>query len=132
MKYFFIALTLFFTACSNNKNYIPATDGLNAAIEFISACQQGNFEKAAFYMLPTTKNKKLLQEAEQTYRKLPAEKRRQYREASLQEITLENISPTETIINYKNSYDKVGRKVKAIQQNNTWQIDFEYSFNPNL
>jgi hypothetical protein len=132
MKHFLIILTLLFTACSNNKNYVPATDALNAAVEFVSACQQGNFEKAAFYMLTNNNNKKLLQEAEQTYRKLPAEKRRQYREASLQEVTIENISATETIINYKNSYDKVGRKVKAIQQNNNWVIDFEYSFNPNL
>jgi hypothetical protein len=128
-----LLLTIFlFCSCSNPANYTPATDALDAAREFVVACQQGNFIKANFYMIANEKNKTLLQEAEQTFRQLPAAKRKQYSEASMQEVTIENITPTETIINYKNSYDKVGRKVKAILSNNIWQIDFTYTFNPNM
>ena len=134
MKYVLSLLVsvLLLGACNNTTIYTPATDALDAAREFVTACQQGNFIKANFYMIANEKNKNLLQEAEQTFRELPAAKRKQYSEASMQDVTIENITPTQTIINYKNSYDKVGRKVKAILTSNIWQIDFTYTFNPNM
>ena len=36
------------------------------------------------------------------------------------------------IINYKNSYDNTGRKVKVILSNNEWLVDFKYTFDGNL
>jgi hypothetical protein len=80
MKYalkFISSLFYCFWCCSNNTTiYTPATDALDAAREFVTACQQGNFIKANFYMIANEKNKTLLQEAEQTFRELPAAKRK--------------------------------------------------------
>lgn len=42
------------------------------------------------------------------------------------------LSDTVHIINYKNSYDNIGRKVKVIKRNEIWQVDFKYTFNGNL
>lgn len=133
MKYAFSLLfVLFFISCSNPKNYVPANDAFDAAREFVGACLKGDFDKASFYMLQDEQNKALLKEKEVKYRSTTASQQRQLGEASIQNITIEEIAPTETIVYYKNSYDNIGRKVKIILSNKIWLVDFKYSFNPNL
>lgn len=134
MKNIAITLLALFTciSCNTQKSYTPATDALDAAREFLGSCLAGNFDKASFYMVQDAKNIQLLKEAEQTYRAKTTNQRKQFGETSLQNITIEELSTTATIINYAYSFDKVGRKVKAIFVNNTWLIDFKYTFNPNL
>ena len=58
--------------------------------------------------------------------------KQEYNNASI--IVYENaaINDSTHIINYQNSYDKVGRKVKVVLKNDIWQVDFKYTFNPNL
>lgn len=133
MKYALSLLfVLFFIGCSNPKNYVPANDAFDAAREFVGACLKGDFDKASFYMLQDEQNKALLKEKEVKYRSTTASQQRQLGEASIQNITIEEITPTETIVYYKNSYDNIGRKVKIILSNKVWLVDFKYSFNPNL
>jgi hypothetical protein len=134
MKYVFglLGIALLLNACNNSKNYTPAKYAIVASSEFVQACLKGDFDKASFYMIQDEQNKNLLKEREVKYRSTTASQQRQLGEASLQNITIEEISPTETIVYYKNSYDNIGRKVKAIFTNNIWLVDFKYSFNPNL
>lgn len=133
MKFALSLLFLFLCiGCSNPKNYIPANDAFDAAREFVGACLKGDFERASFYMLQDEQNKGLLKEKEVKYRSTTASQQRQLGEASIQNITIEEITPNETIVYYKNSYDNIGRKVKIIFTNKTWLVDFKYSFNPNL
>ena len=42
------------------------------------------------------------------------------------------LNDTVHIINYHNSYDNIGRKVKVVKRNNIWLVDFKYTFNGNL
>ncbi len=123
---------LIFIGCSTQKNYPPAIDALDAAREFLGSCLTGDFEKASFYMVQDAKNIELLKQAEQSYRAKTTNQRKQFAETSLQNITIENLTTTATIINYAYSFDKVGRKVKATLVNNSWLVDFKYTFNPNL
>ena len=44
----------------------------------------------------------------------------------------ETIDDSTHIINYSNSYDKVARKVKVVNRNGNWLVDFKYTFNGNL
>jgi hypothetical protein len=134
MRYALVMLVtlICFTGCSTKKNYRPAADALDAAREFIGACLIGDFEKADAYMIQDASNKQFLKEAETTYRNRTANQQKQLGEASLQNITIEEVSTTATIINYKNSADNIAHKVKAVLNNNIWLIDFKYTFNPNL
>ncbi len=134
MKYAFYLFILLGTlnGCTSTKNYPPATDALDAAREFLGSCLKGDFEKAAAYMVTDESNKKLLKEAEETYRAKSANQQKQFSEASLQNISIEEVSTTTTIIYYTYSFDKVARKVKAVLNNNIWLVDFKYTFNPNL
>ncbi|MCZ2222410.1 MAG: DUF4878 domain-containing protein [Chitinophagales bacterium] len=131
MKFKLLCLLLIFTACSSQK-YPPASSAIEAASEFIDACKMGEFKKANFYMIQDEENSKLLKQAQTKFQSFDLEEKRQLASASLQNISIENISPTEVIVYYNNSSEKERRKVKAVLNNNQWLIDFKYSFNPNL
>ncbi len=131
-KAFFLLLMVVAMGCNTKKNYPPATDGLNAGIEFIGACLKGDFDKADFYMLQDEENKKLLNQAREKFSSFTKEQKKQLAEASLQKVNMENTSPTEMIIHYNNSYNNSGGKVKVVQKDNIWLVDFKYKFDPNL
>jgi hypothetical protein len=118
--------------CSNKKQYPPATDGLNAGLEFIGAILKGEFEKADFYMLQDERNKQLLEEARVKYASYSKDQKRQLREASLQNVEVENTTATEMILHYNNSFNNERNKLKVVQQGNSWLVDFKYKVNPNL
>ena len=115
-----------------NPEYKNADNALDAGREFIDACLKGDFVKASFYMIPDDKNKDCLAKIEKQYRDKDRDGRRQYREASINIVEIANPTEAVTIINYSNSYDKIAHKIKVIQQNNKWLVDFKYTFDPNL
>jgi hypothetical protein len=132
LQYIQLLILTVLISCNTSQNYPPAADALDAAREFVDACLKGDFEKANAYMLQDEKNKQLLKEEEEKFRAKTNSQQKQLAESSLQNISIEEVSATATIIYFKNSVDNVGRKVKVISVNNTWQVDFKYAFNPNL
>ena len=118
--------------CCNGKNYSKAENALDAGREFIDGCLKGDFSKVSFYMLDDPRNKELLQTQQRNYQAKNKEEKQQYRDASIIIIEDETINDSTHIINYQNSYDKIGRKVKVILQDNTWLVDFKYTFDGNL
>jgi hypothetical protein len=134
MKYFLFCFSLlFFLSCNNhNVEYKEANSALDAGREFIDACLKGDFVKADYYMLQDDENKKYLQKIEREYREKDRDGRGQYREASINIAEIDNPKEEITIINYSNSYDKIGHKLKIIEKSNKWLVDFKYTFNPNL
>jgi hypothetical protein len=119
-------------ACNNEKVYPKAEDALDAGREFIDGCLKGDFAKAAYYMIPDERNKNLLDTQQINYEKEPKSVKEEYNAASI--IINEDavLNDSTHIINYQNSYDKTGRKVKVILRNNSWQVDFKYTFDGNL
>ncbi len=105
---------------------------MDAAREFISACLQGDFKKAAFYMIGDDENQRRLSEIKRDYDTKSSEQKHQYYDASI--IINEDATLNDSIhvVNYANSYDKIARKVKVINRDNSWLIDFKYTFNGNL
>lgn len=133
MKNWWLLMVVCCLSCSSPKSYIKAENALDAGREFLDGCLKGEFNKANFYMLQDASNITYLEEAKKKYYQTPEHDRIQYQQASItiQEITelTENI----TIINYQNSYDKIGRKIKVVKaDNDAWLVDFKYTFSPNL
>lgn len=126
----FVIMTVF--ACGGSK-YEPASNALDAGREFIDGCLKGNFSKASFYMLPDATNQQQLAKLEQAYKSKGGKDKEQYKQASIMIGDIENLNDSVTIINYKNSYDKIARKLKIVRQpNDGWVVDFKYTFNGNL
>ncbi len=132
MKYLLFACVLFLGACKNSSSYSEPASALDAGREFIDASLKGDFVKANFYMLQDASNKQFLDKIETDYRQKDRDGREQYRQASINIGEITEITDKETIINYSNSYDKIAYKLKVVFSNNKWQVDFKYTFNPNL
>jgi len=132
MKYLLLAFIIVASACKSSTTYQDAGSALDAGREFIDASLKGDFVKAHFYMLQDAENKQFLDKIETDYRKKDRDGREQFRQASINIGEITDITDKETIINYSNSYDRIGRKIKVVYQNNKWVVDFKYTFNPNL
>lgn len=120
-----------FTSC-NIKKYTKAENPLDAGREFIDACLKGDFDKASYYMLQDDQNKSLLLQQKRNYDAKSEKEKDEYNNASIIIFEDATVNDSTHIINYQNSYDKVGRKVKVTEHNNTWVVDFKYTFNGNL
>ena len=124
MKTFLFFIAILFTACSgNHPNYHKAENALDAGREYMQSCLQGDFLKAAFYLVPSKKNSQLLKEAEKVYREKDKEGRQQFRLASINISEVTDINPTTTIIKFNNSYDKLPQTIQVVKKNDTWLVD---------
>lgn len=120
-------------ACGcNNNNYKDAVTALDGGREFIDGCLKGDFKKAAFYMISDSINNSDLLKIKRDYNAKSPEQKSEYATASIIINDDEAINDSTHIINYKNSYDKIARKVKLIKRNDKWLVDFKYTFNGNM
>ena len=133
VRQFICCLLVVLAICAcNNTNYPSATTALEGGREFIDACLKGDFKKASSYMIDDSTNSSELLKLKRDYNTKGQEEKHAYSTASIIIMEDATINDSTHIINYQNSYDKVGRKVKVVLKNDTWLVDFKYTFNPNL
>jgi hypothetical protein len=127
-----LVLILFSICGCTNSQYRPASTALEGGREFIDGCLKGDFRKASFYMIDDTINQAELLKIQRDYNSKSDEQKHAFATASI--IINEDAALNDTIhiINYKNSYDQFARKVKVVQRNGKWLVDFKYTFNGNL
>jgi hypothetical protein len=128
---FFCLVVLIVSSC-NVPNYQPATTALEGGREFIQAYLAGDFDKASFYMINDNINNSDLLKIKRDYDSKSADEKHSYATASIIINSDETINDSTHIINYANSYDKIAHKVKVINRNQQWLVDFKYTFNGNL
>ena len=118
-----ITAILLISCNGKEQNYRKADDALDAGREYINACLQGDFSKAAFYTLPNDKNSAVLKVLEKTYREKDKEGRQQFRTASININEVKELTDSSTQIIYSNSFDKQPHTLYVLKQKNTWLVD---------
>jgi hypothetical protein len=118
--------------CDSNKIYPKAEDALDAGREFIDGCLKGDFDKASFYMVNDSVNNNMMLNLKRKYKEKSDAQKKEYSGASITIFEDAVLDDSTHIINYQNSYDKVGHKVKVVFHNSTWLVDFKYTFDGNL
>ena len=118
-----ITAILLISCSGKDQYYRKADDALDAGREYINACLQGDFSKAAFYTLPNDKNKAVLKELEKNYREKDKEGRQQFRTASININEVKELTDSSTLIMFSNSFDKQPHTLYVLKQNNTWLVD---------
>jgi len=132
-SFLFCGLMLFCAACSNNPaNFAPAGNSLDAAREFIDGCLKGDFDKAQFYMQKDPENISNLEKMKASWEKKSKTDRKQYQQASIIIEEIDPLNDSTDIINYKNSFDRIARKVKVVKGPNGWMVDFKYTISGNI
>ena len=129
MRLFYLVVLIFTISCSTKPvALLPAENAFDAGREFIDANLKGDFQKAAFYMVADEQNKTVLTVTEKEYRQKDKEGRQELRTASINLEKVEDLSKTESLILYSNSFDKKPQKIKVIKTNQGWLVDYKFSF----
>lgn len=127
-------LILFLLSCNEQQEkYSPAENALDGGREFVDACLKGSFDKAKYYMIDDEANNGFLLKLKRDYNTQSKEEKQQYQQASININDVQEVDDSITIISYKNSFDKISRKIKVIKtKDKDWLVDFKYTFSGNL
>ena len=128
MKYIFIIAGIFFImqSCNTTTTERPTT-ALDTGNSFIRASLDGNFKDAKYLLLQDTTNIQLFSSYEEFYKKLPAEKKKNYKEASYNINKFSEINDSTALLNYSNSYMNQPLEIKLVYKNKEWQVDFKHT-----
>lgn len=98
---------------------------------FIRASLDGDFKTAEMLLLKDTLNMQYFQSYKQFYNKLAAEKKENYKNASYEINSYKDINDSSSLINYSNSYMNKPLDIRVQKINNTWLVDFKYTYGGN-
>lgn len=122
-RFVWIASLLLFSCAGEKKEYHKAENALDAGREYIQACLEGDFAKAAFYAIPDAANKQQLAVTEKTYREKDKEGRQQLRTASIIINEVKELSDSITLINYSYSFNKTADSLKIVKRGGDWLVN---------
>jgi hypothetical protein len=122
--------TLWAISC-NSSEEVDKSDPLISGRGFIEASLKGNYKVAEKYLLKDSTNMEYFQGLKDFNSKLDAETRRGYSDANI--IIDSSISKSDSvdIIYYSNSFKNKPSKIKLVEKNNEWLVDFKYTFTDN-
>jgi hypothetical protein len=133
-----ICIAIGFVGCQQNnkagdKNAVVENSGKMVALAFAEHSLKGNFDQAEKLMLRDSANEQAFDRFLMSYNGLPAEKKDNFKSASVIVNSYEVIKDDSlAIFNYKNSYTNQPIKLKMIKVNGQWQVDFKYTLDGNL
>ncbi len=127
MKYILLLTGIFFIIQSCNDNKSRPTTALDTGNNFIRASLDGNFKDAEYLLLQDTTNIQLFSRYEEFYKKLPAENKKNYKEASYNINKFTEVNDSTALLNYSNSYMNQPLEIKLVYKNNIWQVDFKHT-----
>lgn len=117
---------IFLAACSDDASYKKATDAQDAGREFIRASLDGDLKKASFYLLPDSVNNYLFRKWSNQYKQLSPDEKKQYRDAQIRPIRIENENDSTVNYTFTNSYkQKDTTVIKVVRINGEWLVDIK-------
>jgi len=133
MKNFLLFVTLIslLTSCNNEKKQRPTT-ALDTGRTFIKASLDGDFETASSLLLKDTQNNQLFTAYKEYYKRMPDDKKKNYKKADYIINKFTDVNDSTTIINYSNDYMNKPMEIKVVKVNNEWSVDFTYTYSGNL
>ena len=129
---FIVLIVALLVLHSCGSPYPKAENAFDAGREFIDASLKGDWDKAQFYMLRNEANDKELNKLKEEYRDKSNDQKQQYHNASIIVLEENTVSDSVHIINYKNSFDSIARKLKVMQTKDGWLVDLFYTFSGNM
>ena len=125
MKKLLVLFTLYFFSCSHPAEQ-PNT-AMDTGRSFIRATLDGDFKSAEPLLLKDEKNTELFESFKRIYERLPAEKKRSYKEASYTINEYKDVNDSVSLINYSNSFMKQPLDIKLVRSDKAWKVDFKYT-----
>ena len=127
-----IALCIIFLASCKEGKTIKPSSAMDTGTTFIRASLDGDFKSAEELLLKDTLNGQLFDSYKAMYERLPADKKKNYKDASYNINKYLELNDSVAIINYSNSFMKKPMEIKIVRSNKDWKIDFKYITSGNL
>jgi hypothetical protein len=130
MKYSLLIVTFFIfiaIGCGNSDS-VDKSDPLNSGRGFIEASLKGDYVKAKKYLLQDSTNIQYFEGLKEFNAKMDPVDRRGYSDANIIIDSSVAKSDSVDIIYYTNSYKNKPSKIKLVEKNNDWLVDFKYTF----
>jgi hypothetical protein len=128
----YMLLSIWMMGCNEPEGFKNPEDPLDAGREFVRAILDGNYQKAGLYINKDQEDKDLFTTYQQYMKKQPQKERLLLKSSSIIIHKSETINDSVTIINFSNSHSMKPMDIKVIREDNTWKIDFSYTFSGNL
>jgi len=128
--YFFL-FPLLLISCKTQKNERP-DNALDTGRDFIRASLNGDFKSSRPLVFEDSTNIQLFESYIDFYKKLPKDKKENYKNASYEINKLLEVDDSTTIINYSNSFMNKPMDIKLVKKNKIWWVDFKYTYSGNL
>jgi hypothetical protein len=122
-----ILCVLGLAACKDAEQ-VKSENAIDAARNFIQSALNGDFEKAATFMVDDSLNRQDLHLMERMSKNLTKEDRDKYREATIRIYETRQLSDSSSVIYYSNSYKNKKDSLKVVSQDGQWLVDFKYIF----
>lgn len=118
--------------CNQPEGFKQPEDPLDAGREFIQSILYGDFQKAALHINKDQEDQALFQLYQQYMKKQPQKERLLLKSSSIIIYSSKRVNDTVTLINFANSHSKKPMDLKVIREDNTWKVDFSYTFSETL
>lgn len=113
-------------ACQSAVTYKPAEDAQDAGRQFIRASLDGDYKKAAFYLLKDTTNLVLFGRQERNYRGMSDDEKRQFRDSEIRPVAIKKVSDSLYSYTYYNSFNtKDTTTLWIVKQDGGWLVDLK-------
>jgi hypothetical protein len=133
MKQILALAVLFLILSCNNSNQQDeekkSVTDVDAARNFLNASLKGDFNEASVYMLQDSTNSGYLFNTERTYKTMPAEDKRELKEASLHFYEpSQRPNDSTTILIFSNSFKNDKDTLRIVKLQGKWLVDLKYLF----
>lgn len=119
-------------SCAAKQEKPNPQDDIETAQVFLQAFNTGNYEWCKDFMVQNAGNDSLLKSQLLIFENKTSTQKKEISESSIVIHNREEVTQTETIITYNTSINKTIHKLKLMNNNGKWLVDFSYTFNGNL
>ncbi len=127
MKQIFVLAVMVALLACGQGGYKKPESAQDAGREFIRATLDGDLDRAKFYLLKDSANLYLFDKWQTTvFQKLSAEEKREYREATIRPVELQEEGDSVLHYIYSNSYKpKDTTVISVVKVNGEWLVDMK-------
>lgn len=125
LLFFITVFTASLYAC-NNAGKVESENDVDAARNFIKAALNGDYDKAATYMIKDSANEEWMRQVKRV--PISPENKKGLAEASIIIRKRIELNDTATIVIYANSFKNNDDTLRVIKKGEQWLVDFDYLF----
>ncbi|MBO9203146.1 MULTISPECIES: DUF4878 domain-containing protein [Niastella] len=111
---------------SGGEGYKKAENAQDAGTEFIRASLDGDYDKAAFYLLKDSTNNLLFEKQQANYKQLSSKEKDQYKAATIRPVAISNDNDSTVEYKYYHTSNPADTTtLRIIRQQDTWLVDLK-------